>query len=174
MQADDSPFVQAGGGSAAGAKAGAPEAFELAGVSVSSAATQVCIFDAQAKRSRWIAVGATADRIQVVSYDAKSERAVIRVDGVQRELGLRRATVASLNPPPTWTNNRTAPAAVIMPSPAAPGPPAPTPPTPAKLAQIQKEEREARMLVSDLLDISIQQRKAYEEAQKKAAQTPNP
>lgn len=32
---------------------------------------------------------------------------------------------------------------------------------------IAQQETEARMLVSDLLEIGIQQRKAYEEAQKK-------
>jgi hypothetical protein len=36
--------------------------------------------------------------------------------------------------------------------------------------EIAKQEREARMLVSDLLEIGMQQRKAYEEAQKKAQQ----
>jgi ABC-type phosphate transport system permease subunit len=41
------------------------------------------------------------------------------------------------------------------------------PPAPGSIAQ---QEVEARMLVSDLLEIGIQQRKAYEEAQKKADQ----
>jgi hypothetical protein len=47
--------------------------------------------------------------------------------------------------------------------PIAPVVPLPPPSTPAEA------EREARMLVSDLLEIGMQQRKAYEEAQRKAA-----
>jgi hypothetical protein len=170
-RAEESPFVQAGGRAGAN-KAGSAAAFELAGASVTAEGTQVCVFDAQAKRSRWIAVGATVDRIQVVSYDAQADRAVIRVDGVQQELSLRKATVTSLTPGPGWQNpTPSASGAMIMPAPAMGAPPTPTPKSPKML----KEEEEARMLVSDLMDISIRQRKAYEEAQKKAAQTaPNP
>jgi hypothetical protein len=45
------------------------------------------------------------------------------------------------------------------------------PPAPGSIAQ---QETEARMLVSDLLEIGIQQRKAYEDAQKKAEAEKNP
>ena len=38
-----------------------------------------------------------------------------------------------------------------------------------RAVEIVKQEREARMLVSDLLEIGMQQRKAYEEAARKAA-----
>ena len=41
-----------------------------------------------------------------------------------------------------------------------------------KAPEVVKQERDARMLVSDLLEIGMAQRKAYEEAQKKAAATP--
>jgi len=41
------------------------------------------------------------------------------------------------------------------------------PPTPETQA---KQETEARMLVSDLLEIGMAQRRAYEEAQRKAAE----
>jgi hypothetical protein len=34
------------------------------------------------------------------------------------------------------------------------------------------EQREARMLVSDLLEIGVQQRKAYQDAKQKAASEP--
>jgi len=46
---------------------------------------------------------------------------------------------------------------------------APTPPLPPPAGPPDVQEREARMLVSDLLDIGQQHRKAYEEAQRKAA-----
>jgi hypothetical protein len=44
------------------------------------------------------------------------------------------------------------------------------PPAPGSAAEIQtRQETEARMLVSDLLEIGMAQRRAYEEAQRKAA-----
>jgi hypothetical protein len=42
----------------------------------------------------------------------------------------------------------------------------PTPEQPAKPLTIARQEEEARMLVSDLLEIGMAQRKAYEEKQK--------
>lgn len=170
-RAGDSPFVQGAGGAAGTAAGGPPAAYELAGASVTDAGVQVCIFDTQAKKSRWIAVGSTAEKIQVVSYDPGTERAVIRVDGAQRELVLRHARVATGGP----QQARPASSFTASPAPAAPQPLVgiqPPPPPPGKSAEVLKEEREARMLVSDLLDISMQQRKAYEEAQRKASQPP--
>ena len=86
-RAGDSPFVQGAGGAAGTAAGGPPEAYELAGASVTDGGIQVCVFDTQAKKSRWIAVGSTADKIQVVSYDPRTERAVIRVDGSSARSG---------------------------------------------------------------------------------------
>ncbi len=174
-RAGDSPFVQGAGGAAGTAAGGPPEAYELAGASVTDGGIQVCVFDTQAKKSRWIAVGSTADKIQVVSYDPRTERAVIRVDGSQREVGLRHARVASGGAPTVRSARQPSASFTSNPAPAAPQPLAgiqPPPPPPGKTAEMLKEEREARMLVSDLLDISMQQRKAYEEAQKKASQPP--
>jgi hypothetical protein len=55
-------------------------------------------------------------------------------------------------------------------------PPGAKPPPPAIPETQQKQEMEARMLVSDLLEIGMAQRRAYEEAQRKAAEStlPNP
>jgi hypothetical protein len=52
-------------------------------------------------------------------------------------------------------------------SPAASNAPA-APPTPAEIQT--RQETEARMLVSDLLEIGMAQRRAYEEAQRKASE----
>jgi hypothetical protein len=55
--------------------------------------------------------------------------------------------------------------------------PAPEPvggPPPAATATPEQEQREARMLVSDLLEIGVQQRKAYQDAKQKAAEAPVP
>jgi hypothetical protein len=63
---------------------------------------------------------------------------------------------------------RAAPA-VIEPA-APPAPIASDSPAPARTAA--QEQREARMLVSDLLEIGVQQRKAYQDAKQKAASEP--
>jgi hypothetical protein len=47
--------------------------------------------------------------------------------------------------------------------------PADSAPATATAATEDDQAREARMLVTDLLDIGMQQRKAYEDAQKQAA-----
>ena len=47
-------------------------------------------------------------------------------------------------------------------------------PKPESPAAAMKEQREARMLVSDLLEIGMQQRKAYQDAKAKAAGAPQP
>ena len=48
------------------------------------------------------------------------------------------------------------------------------PAAPVVAPTIARQEEEARMLVSDLLEIGMAQRKAYEEAQKKAAESDKP
>jgi len=154
----DSPFLPPAG--AAVASAGAAETLELAGISGTGKTTLVCIVDTQTKRSHWIAVDATVEGIKVVAFDARQEQATVLVGGQQKILRMRRASVAA------GTNAAgTAAASFSTPSiPVTQGVPQP-PPAPGSVAQ---QETEARMLVSDLLEIGIQQRKAYEEAQKKA------
>jgi len=150
---DDSPFLPAANSGSAAGGSRTPQAFELAGASITSHGTEVCIYDVQAKRSRWISVGSTSDQIQVV----------IRANGVQTSLELRKTTVESLGPVGQA-------AAFAMPSaPALTVNPSPPAVLPFKSPEVAKQEREARMLVSDLLEIGIQQRKAYEEAARKAA-----
>lgn len=144
----DSPFMPAGG--AAAALPGAQGAHELVGIIATSSQTLVGITQTATKKSVWIPVGKVVDGIEVVSCDPKQDRAVIRVNGETKTLALRAANV----------------------SPAAPGGPATvsTLPALAKPGSQAEQEREARMLVSDLMEIGMQQRKAYEEAQRKAAQ----
>jgi hypothetical protein len=160
-----SPFVS--GPSAAGAGDSA-EQFELAGASTTDHSADVCIYDTHNKRSRWISVGSTDGGIQVLSYDAVNNQAVIRVNGTQKLLAQRKASVqAGAMPAPTMAamvNYGTPDNAA-----AANPPPVVNPAEAGKSPEVVKQEREARMLVSDLLEIGIQQRKAYEEAQKKAA-----
>ncbi len=155
----NSPFAAAGKG--AGSAGGPAEAYELAGSTSQGSQVSVCIFERQNRRSRWIDVGETVDGIQVVSYDSVNDAAVVRVNGTRKDLTMRKETVASsgasYNPAAPVASGQVA---SLVPVPAqavaAPGSPA-------------AEQREARMLVSDLLEIGIQQRKAYQDAKQRAA-----
>ena len=155
----DSPFMPAPG--TAAAVAAANETIELTGFSGTGQTTIVCVIDMQVKRSYWIPVGSTVEGIKVLSFDATRDQATVTVAGQQKTLRLRKATVAAAGTAASFAAPAPAPAAA--PTQGVPQPP----PAPGSIAQ---QETEARMLVSDLLEIGIQQRKAYEEAQKKAEQ----
>jgi hypothetical protein len=155
----NSPFAAVGGPSAVAA---APaEAYELAGASIQGADVEVCIYDRQAKHSEWIPVGATSDGIHVISYDPRRDKAVVTVAGAKKELGLRNSTVeASATAQVAQGSDESVPGLPRSPA---------QPPTTAALLH---DQNEARMLVSDLLEIGVQQRKAYQEAKLKAAEAP--
>jgi hypothetical protein len=164
---DTSPFIA----NNAAAKAAPDEPIELAGVSTVGDRTDLIFHNKTSKKNTWVRVGATADGITALKYDPHLERAVVRIDGVEKVLTLRTGTgpVNAPMPPPV---------AAIPPVPppanAAPGTPGLSPTgaatAPATPDAVAKQENEARMLVSDLLEIGMAQRKAYEEAQRKAAQ----
>ena len=157
----NSPFMPSGGGGGGGAAAG--EAYELAGSSVQGSDVSVCIYERQAKHSQWIPVGGIADGIHVISYDAVSDRAVVTIAGAFKELAMRKATVAAAEPV-----RRPRGRGVRPPSRRARRPGRVRAARVARHRSVQ-EQREARMLVSDLLEIGVQQRKAYQEAKQKAA-----
>jgi hypothetical protein len=140
------------------------DTFELKGFSSTGKKILVCVYDSQAKRSHWIAVDATVEGIKVVAFDAAKEEATITVGGQKKTLRMRKPSVAAgTNTPGTAAAGFATPVTAPMITQGIPQPP----PAPGSIAQ---QEVEARMLVSDLLEIGIQQRKAYEEAQKKADQ----
>jgi hypothetical protein len=152
---------------AAGTVAPAPAAadtLEFAGVSMLKKQTMVSLYDTREKRGRWIAVGAKADGIEVVSYDANHDQVVVKQGGQLKILTLRKPNKLPANP---LTVAAPAPAfgATATPMPVQPVVASTEPKKP--LTQAQQEE-EARMFVADMLDIGMQSRKAYEEAQKKA------
>lgn len=155
----ESPFMPAPGSAVAAAPTN--ETLELGGFSGTGQTTVVCITDIQAKRSHWIPVGSTTEGIKVLSFDAAKDQATITVGGQQKTLRMRKSTVAAAGT--AAAGFATAAPAAVTPTQGVPQPP----PAPGSIAQ---QETEARMLVSDLLEIGIQQRKAYEEAQKKADQ----
>jgi hypothetical protein len=158
-----SPFLPPAGEAANGAQSPSSP-YELTGMSTTSQGTQVCIFDAKAKHSHWIAIGGAYDDIRVVSYDPASDHAVIDVRGSRMTLDMRKAVVShqpafAAAPVPIVTNE-----AIITPR--IVGQPVQAP-VQAESPETAKQERDARMLVSDLMDIGMQQRKAVEEAKKK-------
>jgi hypothetical protein len=168
----DSPFAPAGTG-AVGRSGGIPEDYELAGSTASGPDISVCIFERQAKHSQWIPVGGTADGIRVISFDSNHDRAVVMISGQRREISMRKATVASQGPTQApridLSQSGSQPVVVAVNSLSMPAS-APAAPVPTVAGSPEQEQREARMLVSDLLEIGVQQRKAYQDAKLKAAQ----
>jgi hypothetical protein len=139
-----------------------PAPYQLTGVRLAADGARICIYAERDQRSRWIAVGATADGIKAVSYDPDQHRAVIFVDGATRELALQRGVALA----------QTAGAVPELPSnsvPSAAPSAAPSAPAPGTSATETSAQRDDRMLVSDLLEISIQQRQVYANAQKASA-----
>jgi len=160
-----SPFLPPAGAAQPGGAAKEDAAFQLSGMTVVGRDTLLSITRMEDKRSQWIPVGKTVAEITVVSYDPKTEQAVIRVAGREHRLTLKKASV---QPAPAQ------PATVPPPAEHKPAPPAPTKEPAAvvlpPMTPQEEKEMEARMLVSDLLEIGQQQRQAYAEARRKAAQ----
>ncbi|MGH7997099.1 MAG: hypothetical protein ACREFX_12185 [Opitutaceae bacterium] len=142
---------------------GPSEPYELAGASVSDQGEQVCVYDRVHRESRWLKVGGDSNGLQVVSYNPADDEAVVKFDGRIHVLALRKAPTATSAAPMV---------AMSAPPPIAPRPGRTMvdPSTIGKSRAVIKQERDARMLVSDLLEIGIQQRKAYEAARKRAAE----
>jgi hypothetical protein len=189
--ASENPFLPPA--ASAAATASPSENLEFAGINVMSEKTFVVVHDKQLKKSRWIAVGESQGGIAVLAYDPRREQIVVKSGEIQKTLTLRKSAGTSgvgapapvpvmapaagfaaapppisfekIQPPPP--SSPVGPIAAALPAPA----PAPTPSPVAdqKPQTIQRQEEEARMLVSDLLEIGMAQRKAYEDAQKKAA-----
>lgn len=188
--AKQSPFAPPA--SANAAPQTAQDTIEFAGVSSIGKKTDLIFFDRTAKKSRWVPLGETVDGISAISYDPQHERASVKINGEQRVLTMRKGGTTPGNAPgvatapvmtpmplptvtPLPTTAMSAPPAPPMPTPGAvnivPAQPAATPPPTPNTPEAQaRAETEARMLVSDLLEIGMAQRKAYEEAQRKAAQ----
>jgi hypothetical protein len=162
----NSPFAPSGNAAVMGS---APaQDYELAGSTSEDQQVSVCIFERQTKRSEWIPVGGNVDGIHVISFDNNHDTAVVMVAGQRKEISMRKAVVAKSTNANAQQNAQPRPAFVAN-SPAVPIASAPQP-APAATTAPEQEQREARMLVSDLLEIGVQQRKAYQDAKQKAAQ----
>lgn len=185
--------VFAGPAAAAGPAQAASETIEFVGVSTIGKHTDLIFLDKTSKKSHWIAKGDTVEGITLLNYDAQREEAVVKINGSQKTLPLRQGAkpgaagrgipqmaagfnVAQL-PQPAVLPTQTVVTPAVVPPPPVPTPVAPPqmeapkpPEAPSTPEAVKKAETEARMLVSDLLEIGMQQRKAYEEAQRKAAE----
>ena len=157
----ESPFLPAGAPAVAPAESAT---LQLAGISVIEPKIYVLLVDttnAGKSRSRWLAVGTKADDLEVLSCDVDKNEAVVRLGSDLKTLTLRKPAGVQSGPVPG------------LPSPPLSlplaGPAGGAMPQVAPLVTREEKEREARMLVSDLLEIGMRQRKAYEEAQRKAA-----
>lgn len=158
----ESPFLPANPAVSA-SHAQSSEPYQLSAIGVVGEQTFVSIYETAEKRSRWIAVGGSLGDLQVVSCDIEAEQAVVTIAGQTRTLTLPKSAVS--------TAAATAPASAAATPAAASGNPADgEAPAPPAAASDEDKAREARMLVTDLLEIGMQQRKAYEDAQKQAAQ----
>jgi hypothetical protein len=174
----NSPFSPTGTAGVAGAAA-SNEAYELAGTSIQGPSVSVCIYEKQAKRSQWIPVGGDMDGVHVVSYNAAADTVVVTVSGARKELSMRKMVVDSAGPPQVVKPTLIYPVRSPQPDPAsssqiASSVPAAAPATPASPTTAVQDQKEARMLVSDLLEIGVQQRKAFQDAKQKAAAAPAP
>lgn len=184
----DSPFTDRR--KPAAQVAAASETIEFAGVSAMGKRTDLIIHDKSTKKSHWIAEGETKEGISVLKYDARREQVVVKVNGTEKILQLRKGSgplnsAHAVAPVPVGFNVPPAPGAIVQKiQPPPPGSSAPAsaevaatpamqpvakPEAPATPEVQQKQETEARMLVSDLLEIGMAQRKAYEDAQRRAA-----
>jgi hypothetical protein len=169
---------------------GAVERIEFAGVSAVGKKTDLIFYDKTAKKSHWIGLGETKEGIAVLTYDEKREQAIVKINGVEKVLPLRKGQKVAASPrpvpavptgfnitpagpvplpvpttSPTMANNAPTPLPAVVTDPAQ------NRSAPAAPETVQaRQETEARMLVSDLLEIGMAQRKAYEEAQRKAAE----
>jgi len=154
----ESPFLPAG--ATAAAPAGSAT-LQLAGISVIEPKTYVLLVDTTntaKSRSRWLAVGTKADDLEVLSCDVDKDEAVVRVGSDLKTLTLRKPAGTPSGPMPVFPA-QSSPLPLIGPAGGIVTP----------LVTREEKEREARMLVSDLLEIGMRQRKAYEEAQRNAA-----
>jgi hypothetical protein len=155
----ESPFLPPASAAAPADKAAT--SYELTGMSAAGKVTLLSITRVRDKRSTWVAVGQTNGEITAVSYDPKTDQATIRAEGQLLTLSMKKSASVVKAPNPIFQSPF--PAA----SPASSGPTPVVTPLPATTQE--EKETEARMLVTDLLEIGQAQRRAYEEAQRQAA-----
>lgn len=154
-------------------------ALQLSGVSSLGGQRMFNFVDPRSNKSFWVPLNGSANGYEVTAYDEKTITATVTRNGQTREVPLRQVQIASMPsavpaPAPVSVPARppgSPPMAVVR---TADGGEIVNPKTPQEIAQA---EMEARMMVSDLLEISMQERarqKALREAQQKQQQPGTP
>jgi hypothetical protein len=145
---DASPFLPPDTGRAAPVSVPAPTLTNLQFASVLSFGREVLIsvYDVRTNEGVWIPVGGEAQGIRIVTYDPENEEVTVLSAGVTARLKLREAQfvgVGIFRPLPTLEQEYGRPLTV------------------------EEEETEARMLVSDLLEIGMEERARQRELRRK-------
>src|SRR5947207_1404421 len=83
--------VFAGPAAAATAQA-AKETIEFAGISSIGKQTEYIFIDKTTAKNHWIAKGETKEGITVLNYDSHREEAVVKINGTQKTLPLRKGS----------------------------------------------------------------------------------
>jgi hypothetical protein len=188
----DSPFIAPGSNGGGPAAAGNMQMYALVGVIGGDRSTRIGILDLRTRKSVWIPIGQTIAGIEAISHNPSTDEVLVRINGSVQSLSLRMPNMSaallqglpaagSLGPgpfPPGASASAPFGTMPMGPGPFPPGTPGggPLQPSPVQASgrpsNQADQEREARMMVSDLLDIGMQQRKAYQEAQKKSFHQP--
>jgi hypothetical protein len=141
---DESPFLPPDSAKPAAPAVPAPTLANLQFASVLSFGreTLISVYDVRTDEGVWIPVGGEADGIRVITYDPENEEVTVLSSGVTARLKLREANFATgglIRPLPTLEEEYGRPLTV------------------------EEQEREARMLVSDLLEIGMKERERQRE-----------
>lgn len=152
-------------------------ALQLSGVSSLGGQRMFNLVDSRNNKSFWVPMNGSANGFSVTAYDEQTVTVTVTRNGQARQVALRQVKIAAM---PTAGST---PASVQVPARPPGSPPVAVvrtadggeivnPKTPQEIAQA---EMEARMMVSDLLEISMQERarqKALREAQKQQGGQP--
>jgi hypothetical protein len=143
---EDSPFLPPGGGEVAPEPPAEPRPtlanLEFAGVMSFGQGTLISVHNLQTDKGVWIPLGAEEEGIRVLSYNAEAQEVTIVSMGVTAVLKLREAKFGGgswIKPLPTLEQEYGRPLTV------------------------KEQETEARMLVSDLLEIGMKERERQRE-----------
>ena len=169
-----SPFIPPSAPQTAG-PVDALSAVELTGMFSLDGKPRFSLCDTTTGRSVWVGIGETQDGLTVRSYDEKTTSVVVEGRGATRRIVIKEATVktaAAPRPAPTGLPQTAAPQPGVLAQSRSQTVKAVQPLKP-KMAprdpKVEAQERDARLLVSDLMEISIQERKRYRENQRRAA-----
>lgn len=150
------------------------EALQFCGVMALGDERSFNFTDPRTRKSFWLPANGTEQGFSVESYDSTGEKVVVRRGSFTRTIPLRKTVVASSGPA---AGGRVVVPVATNATPAAPRPPGSgvdeikNPKTPE---EIKQAEFEARMLVSDLMDISYRAREEQRKLREAQARGQNP